>query len=201
METKNIYSKLQTVRCELQKLNLKKTGLNKFAGFHYYQLEDILPSINELCLKYGLFTQFTTTIGVEKQAILTVSSSDEGVSFSIPFCQPEIKGANAVQQLGGAITYLRRYLFIAAFEITESDTFDAVIGKEPAPSPKTTLLKGNLTEALARINKANPAQLTTIIEMIKCRTWTEDEKCTLNDAIDRVEEFFNKPNEQTDIPF
>ena len=48
----NVFEKLQNCRVELQKMNLKKTGENKFAGFKYYELADILPSINELFLKY-----------------------------------------------------------------------------------------------------------------------------------------------------
>ena len=50
MKEKNIYEKLQECRVELQKMNLKKTGENKFAGFKYYELADFLPTVNELFL-------------------------------------------------------------------------------------------------------------------------------------------------------
>ena len=36
---------------------LKKSGRNDFSGFSYYELGDFLPSIIELCNKYGLFTK------------------------------------------------------------------------------------------------------------------------------------------------
>lgn len=45
----NIYQKIQKVKLELSQRNLKKTGQNTFSHFEYYQLEDILPSIIELC--------------------------------------------------------------------------------------------------------------------------------------------------------
>ncbi|MGL6009358.1 MAG: hypothetical protein ACRC1D_07875, partial [Culicoidibacterales bacterium] len=44
--------------------------------------------------------------------------------------------------LGSAQTYIRRYLFVNAFDIIESDSFDAVIGKS------------NVIELTNLINKA-----------------------------------------------
>ena len=38
----------------------------------------------------------------------------------------ELKGCNKVQALGGVETYLRRYLYMSAFDIIENDMFDAV---------------------------------------------------------------------------
>ena len=38
----------------------------------------------------------------------------------------ELKGANAIQALGGVQTYLRRYLYMNAFDIVEADMFDSV---------------------------------------------------------------------------
>jgi hypothetical protein len=123
-----LLEKLQTIRVELQGKKLKKSGKNKFANFDYYQLEDIVPSINELCLKYKTATMFNVE---NEQVSLTITDVENGesVKFVMPFEKPEIKGANSVQNLGGSVTYLRRYLFITAFEITEGDEFDATIGK------------------------------------------------------------------------
>ena len=39
-----------------------------------------------------------------------------------------IKGANEIQALGGVETYQRRYLYMMAFDIIESDMFDATAG-------------------------------------------------------------------------
>ena len=40
------------MRVELQQKNIKKSGRNKFAGYDYFELSDILPPINELQAKY-----------------------------------------------------------------------------------------------------------------------------------------------------
>jgi len=53
MNKTNVYWKLSKIRLELQNRQLKKSGQNKFAGFKYYELGDILPTINELSDKYG----------------------------------------------------------------------------------------------------------------------------------------------------
>ena len=44
----SVYRKLQAVRYELSKLNLKKSGKNKFAGFEYFELGDFMPTAHKL---------------------------------------------------------------------------------------------------------------------------------------------------------
>ena len=130
--------RLTTIRLELQKKKLKKSGKNEFANFDYYELADILPSVNEACDRHDLITIFNAT---KENATLTIMESNkenpDSIKFEIPFSQPVIPGANEVQNLGGAITYLRRYLFINAFEICEDDPSDAVIGKKTTTNTST----------------------------------------------------------------
>ena len=57
----NIYSKLQKARCEFQEKPLKKSGHNKFAGYHYFELGDFLPTINALLEKYNLCSHINFT--------------------------------------------------------------------------------------------------------------------------------------------
>ena len=125
----NIYVKIQLCRVELQSMNLKKSGQNKYAGFSYYTLEDIAPPLNILLLKYGL----TSNISFDNEkAILTIINTDnldEQVTFDVPMREAEQKSCNKVQNLGATITYIRRYLYLIAFDIVEYDTFDAISGK------------------------------------------------------------------------
>lgn len=133
----NIYEKIQNVKLELSKRELKKSGENKFSGFKYYELKDFMPSIIELCNKNGLFTQITFT---NDEAILIIVDTDDSnavnqtndttdyraVKYTSPMRELELKGANAIQALGGVQTYLRRYLYMNAFDIVEADMFDSV---------------------------------------------------------------------------
>lgn len=148
----NIYQKIQAVKKELSERELKKSGENKFSGFKYYELGDFLPSIIELCAKYGLFTQITFT---EDKGILNIVDCNaeviqEGspneyriVQYESPLKELELKGANAIQALGGAETYLRRYLYMNAFDIVEADMFDSAEfeKKKKAKTEKTVLEK------------------------------------------------------------
>lgn len=126
----NLFQKLQKARVELQEMNLKKSGHNKFAGFSYYELADFLPAINIICNNIGLFTaiSFETDYAILK--IYDVDDMDKFVEFKSPMKEIQQKGCNDIQSLGSVETYSRRYLYLTAFEIVENDFSDAVLGKD-----------------------------------------------------------------------
>lgn len=121
----NIYQKLQKCRYELSQKNIKKSGLNKFSNYKYYELEDILPPIIEVCYKNGLTTVFDYT---NENAFLYVFDS-ENPDIKIPFHTPvevaTLKGCSNIQNIGGTQTFCQRYLYKMAFEIAESDAIDS----------------------------------------------------------------------------
>lgn len=140
----NIYQKMQYVKLSIGERELKKSGQNKFSGFSYYELGDFLPSIIDLCTKVGLFTQIsfsvehdqiinynsenrTETYHIPEIAKLTIINSDnpdEKLEYQSAVKKLELKGTNEVQSYGGVQTYLRRYLYMNAFDIVEADMFD-----------------------------------------------------------------------------
>ncbi|MDR1364884.1 MAG: ERF family protein [Oscillospiraceae bacterium] len=65
------------------------------------------------------------------------------VTVSCPIERLEIRGANAIQNIGGMQTYLRRYLYMAMFDITENDVFDANQGKTEGLKAKNEMAKAN----------------------------------------------------------
>ena len=53
-----------------------------------------------------------------------------------------------MQALGSSITYMRRYLYMIALDICESDSIDSDLGKPipaPAPAPKAPVSYTHLT--------------------------------------------------------
>ena len=144
----NIHKKIQKVKKELSERELKKSGRNDFSGFSYYELGDFLQSIIELCNKYGLFTKINfekhysiknisaneINTNTEYQldgdvAVLTIINTDkpdEEETYSCDVKELNLKGANSIQNYGGIQTYLRRYLYMNAFDIVEADMFDSV---------------------------------------------------------------------------
>lgn len=126
----NLFQKLQKARVELQEMNLKKSGHNKFAGFSYYELGDFLPAINIICNNVGLFTAISFDNEYAILRIYDCEDMDKFVEFKSPMKEIQQKGCNEIQSLGSVETYSRRYLYLTAFEIVENDFSDAVLGKD-----------------------------------------------------------------------
>ena len=144
----NLYQKIQKIRVELQEMDLKKSGMNKYAGFKYYELSDFLPELNKLCDKYGVCNCISFT-NEEASLIIYDCESDATLKFTSPMRELELKGCNKIQGLGGVETYSRRYLYLTAYEIVEDDFSDAVAGQETKSSAKPKNYKQKTNSNLA----------------------------------------------------
>lgn len=120
----NVYSKLQNCRVELAKMNLKKTGENKFTKFKYYELSDFLPSIMQLFNKHNLFSLFSDCGEYCTLQIFNADIPTENIIFTSHNEDASVKGATAIQSHGSLLTYQRRYLYMMALEIVEADVLD-----------------------------------------------------------------------------
>jgi hypothetical protein len=127
-----VYRKLQAARYELSKANLKKSGLNTYGGWKYYELGDFIPFIHKTFDAVGLCG--VVTFG--DTATLTVYDTEDGssVQFSTPIVYAEAAKGQPIQMLGSTHTYLRRYLWLMAMEIVEADVVDAE-EQEVKPEP------------------------------------------------------------------
>ena len=133
MDKKNLGQKLVEMRVELQKMDLKKSGHNTYAGYRYFELGDFLPAINELALKYQICTEVNF---YSDRATLTIENSEnleEKKMFECTTGDVQLKGCHDIQNVGAVQTYLRRYLYTNAFEIVEQSELDAITCK---PSSK-----------------------------------------------------------------
>ena len=135
----NIYEKLQTCRCELQKMNLKKTGENKHTHYKYFELSDFLPVVNELFLKYKICAVLKFT---EIEAIMEITDIDniekEDIVITSPMKEAKVPGCQPIQNLGAVETYQRRYLYMVALEITEPDILEKMHDKKAKIEPEKT---------------------------------------------------------------
>lgn len=130
MEQTNIYQKLATIRVELQESKLKKSGKNAFANFEYFTLDDFLPTLNNLMKRHQVFSNFS--MDTEKAYLTFINNErpDEQIVFTSPIAEAQIKGSTPIQCLGGVHTYMKRYLYLNAFEIVEGDVLDALAGSD-----------------------------------------------------------------------
>ena len=136
----SVYKKLQEARMKLQNTALKKSGHNKFAGYYYFELGDFLPAIQKICAEMGLCGVVSFDHNI---AYLQINDTEDGTSvvFTSPMSSAALKGCHDVQNLGAVQTYLRRYLWVNAFEIVEHDALDATLGADGAKKPNTVAAK------------------------------------------------------------
>jgi len=130
-----IFWKLSAARLMLQEQPLTKSGANKFAGYKYFELGDFLPAIQRIFNEVGLVDVISFTADT---ATLTLYDSDNGQSivFTSPMGSANLKGCHEVQNIGATETYQRRYLYVTALAIVESDALDATTGNKDVEPPK-----------------------------------------------------------------
>jgi len=158
----NIYHKLQSARCRLQELNLKKSGNNKFAGYSYYELGDILPAINNINKELGLCTHITFNNEFATLSIIDADSIEyKDIVFTSPMSKANLKGAHDIQNLGAVETYQRRYLYMSAYEIVEHDAVDSSKGATPQPPKVYDVVDDAKTELQTKIDICNSLQELT----------------------------------------
>jgi hypothetical protein len=124
-----VYAKLMSARTRLRATELKKTGHNKFAGYHYFELGDFLHPTLEIFDQLGLIGIVSFTKDEASLAIVDVEGGGEIVITS-PFGSAALKGCHEVQNIGAVETYQRRYLWVTAMEIVEHDALDATTGRK-----------------------------------------------------------------------
>ena len=144
MEDFKVYAKLQKCRVELQNMELKKSGHNKFQGYKYFELRDFLPAINSLFDIYGLCYSLQFDRDMANMFVVDVDTGSS-IKFCCPMESAVLKGCQPVQNLGGSLTYISRYLLCLALAVSESDIVDA---SEPLKEKKTISATDGAKDAL-----------------------------------------------------
>lgn len=133
-ETLNIYEKLAVAKKDFLNAPVKKSGVNRFAEYKYFELEDIVPVATAIFNNLGLVFIISFNNELATGRLVNTDKPEEVIVFTSPMRDLEVKGMNAVQALGGTETYQRRYLYMTCLDIVEADAFDATNGK---PDPET----------------------------------------------------------------
>lgn len=130
----SVYKKLAEVRKRLAQAGIKKSGKNTYSDYEYLSLEDFLPELSVICAEVGIVAIPSFTTDVAFLRIVDVDGADGAAEILItsPMSTATLKASHAVQNLGAVETYLRRYLYMAAFEIVENDPLDGGSDKPEA---------------------------------------------------------------------
>ena len=220
----NAYQKLLEARVLFMEEDVKKSGKNMKMAYKYFELQDIVPVATPIFRKVGLLPVVTFT---NEEAVMTVFNVDnpgDFIVFSSPMkeIEPIISNktggevTNAIQRLGSVETYQRRYLYMIALDIVESDSIEPLTGDNPPPTPKPTApatpqqrqevtktltaADGNATElqikglkaALTKLREADPSKEDMIANLaMQTNGFTNISKSDCEDIIKRVTAMLN----------
>ncbi len=149
-------------------------------GYKYADLKQILAVINPILKKHKLgFTQLLNNSSLE--TIVFHTESGENISSSVEIPQDvTLKGMNAFQVLGSAITYYRRYSLSSILGLVTDSDNDA-----SAPKAKQPVKVAPVKKAVAKVAPVKKAVV---------KLWITDEifeKCkALNEK--QLEKVFDK---------
>jgi hypothetical protein len=144
--TMNVFQKLLEARVLFMEEDVKKSGKNMKMSYKYFELQDIVPVATPIFQKVGLLPVTTFENDVATMSIINVDNPTEYINFTSPMreIEPIISAktggevTNAIQRLGSVETYQRRYLYMIALDIVESDSIEPLTGDNPPPAPKPT---------------------------------------------------------------
>lgn len=230
-KTENIYQKLIKAREQFLNADIQKTGKNMHLSFKYFELDDIVPTAIRIFATVGLVPVVNFTTDTATMTIVNTDNPEDTVAFVAPFNQiaPIVsntgkQATNEMQALGSSITYMRRYLYMMALDICESDSIDANAGKPvstPAPAeaaPKapatpqqrqevkeeltapadnaTTLQIKGLKSVLKKLKDADPTKEEMIAQIaVQTKGFTEISKSDCEALITRITTMLEGSNE------
>jgi len=121
----NTLQKLNKAIEIIKSKNLKKKGRNKFSNYDYYTPDQVAELVTWACHEVKLFPKFDlirNELGITgRLSIYDIDTDDSPIIFEMASDIPAIKATNISQQLGGAMTYTKRYLLMNAFDITDNN--------------------------------------------------------------------------------
>ena len=136
----NVYAKLAVARGKFLEAPVKKSGVNRYAEFKYFELEDIVPVAMGIFTDLGLLIIESVTFEKVSATIVNIDKPEETIVFEAPAKDPRIEDGtkmSAIQGLGAYVTYQRRYLYMLVLDIVEADPVDGTIGKETPETGKS----------------------------------------------------------------
>ncbi len=141
----SVWQKVQIVREKLLHSVLKKSGVNDHMEYTYFELQDFLPILTPIMREVGITTSMsfdnTTASLTIYNATKTIDSSmgdiPEMMIFTAPMPAVSALTSNSgkkvvsdVQAVGMTMTYMRRYLYMTAFDLVESDGIEEEAKKQ-----------------------------------------------------------------------
>ena len=157
----NIYAKLIEARKQFLAAGIKKSGVNRFAEFKYFTLDDIIPEKQRIFESLGLLDVIMFNDDLATLTLFNADNPAEIINFTSPLDDDESLIKNPIQKLGAVETYVRRYLYMLMLDIVEADAVEAVTDKPVGEDGKanTAATKKNNRPATAEEREETKAEL------------------------------------------
>ena len=143
VRSSNVYGKLIEARKRFLAAGIKKTGINRYAEYKYFTLDDIIPVKQSIFEELGLVDVISFGTEIATLILFNVDNPDETIEFMSPLDKDESLIKNPIQKLGAVETYVRRYLYMLLLDIVEADAVEAVTDKPDPESGKSAAKKSN----------------------------------------------------------
>jgi hypothetical protein len=169
----NIYGKLAVARGRFLQAPVQKSGVNRYAEFKYFELEDIVPVALGIFADLGLALIESITFNESKATLVNIDKPEEVIVFETPAKDPKIEDGtkmSAIQGLGAYVTYQRRYLYMLVFDIVEADPIDGTIGKSEDEEPEKAPKKSNKPATPAERQEAKKELINESGEMTETQS-------------------------------
>ncbi len=172
-----IYKKILNVKKAIKNTKIKKLGYNDYGDYSYFTPEQIDDLTFEESAKQGLFNKYQlkrTELGlVAVMEVIDLDTSEIAI-FELVMDIPQIKATNISQQLGGAMTYSKRYLLMNIYDITDN-TLDFDSQKPQTPKKQEDNKKwlnkydkqGNMLEFYTKVVIGAKSKGSTISDLEK----------------------------------
>lgn len=137
----NVYGKLIEARKRFLDAGIKKTGVNRYAEYKYFTLDEIIPAKQEIFRDLGLADVISFGPEVATLTIFNVADPLDHIVFTSQLAPEESMIKNPIQKVGAIQTYVRRYLYLLALDIIESDGIEATTGNPEAQGDEPDVIR------------------------------------------------------------
>lgn len=146
--------------------NLKKQGKNTFSKYDYYTPEQVSELVIGATHEVKLLTKFDlirNDLGITgRLSIFDIESTEQPIVYEMASAIPDIKATNISQQLGGAMTYTKRYLLMNAFDIADNNLDFDTTENTQTTAKKTEPIENKEPEKVW-LNKWRDKEKTTVL--------------------------------------
>ena len=178
-------------------LDIKKSGVNKFHKYNYYELDDLIPPHLALCEKLKIETH--EDFDDDSKAKLHVYDLEQGDDQEpVTFYRPTTPVSNGdvtkgMQENGSSQKYAWRYLLCQLWNVSEADSIDAgklnMKDKEEIPPERVNELARELGKIVYEgggNNRDKKQLLSELDSQLKSKTITNREYDEVKKLIDNI---------------